>query len=240
MGCDIHLYVETLNAAGRWRPVDKWVRDDPDEDGRPGYLHVPYDEQFYRGRNYDLFGILADVRNGRGFAGVRTGDRFNPIAEPRGLPENCCDEIRECSDSWGIDGHSHSYFTVAELLAYDWTQTTKKRGCVDALTYAKWQRCREWQTQPDSWCGAVGGGQIQMLTQEEMNTRLQELQEKHKNNRPGFDEELGREPWVYVYCDASWEVAYYESVGSLWSSVIPRLLALGPQTDVRIVFWFDN
>ena len=69
MGCDIHLYVE------RKVPGIGWVSlEDPNE--------------HYNGltnRNYSIFAILANVRNGRGFAGIVTGTGFNPISEPRGL-----------------------------------------------------------------------------------------------------------------------------------------------------------
>lgn len=78
MGCDIHFYVEK-RINGIWQTADKWSADLDDD--RP---YVDYDDRFYRDRNYDLFGILADVRNGRGFAGVTTGEGFVPIAAPQG------------------------------------------------------------------------------------------------------------------------------------------------------------
>lgn len=57
------------------------------------------DVQPYHGRNYDVFAILADVRNGRGFAGIETGDGFVPIlgfgeAALRGLPDDLSPELR--------------------------------------------------------------------------------------------------------------------------------------------------
>jgi hypothetical protein len=39
-------------------------------------------------RSYDTFAMLANVRNGRGFAGIKTSDGFPFIAEPRGLPDD--------------------------------------------------------------------------------------------------------------------------------------------------------
>jgi len=50
-------------------------------------------EQWYHDRNYNVFGVLADVRNGRGFAGTVTGTGFVPIAEPRGLPSDLSEEV---------------------------------------------------------------------------------------------------------------------------------------------------
>lgn len=109
MGCDIHFYVERQEA-DRWITCDTWEQEDD-------ALRVPHKKKaFYSNRNYDLFAILADVRNGEG---------FNPIAPPRGVPEDCCEEYRAAVERWSGDGHSHSFFTVAELMAYDWTQCTR-------------------------------------------------------------------------------------------------------------------
>lgn len=90
----------------------------------------------YDNRNYDVFAILADVRNGRGFAGVKTGEGFVPISEPKGLPSNVSEEVKKESDYWEGDGHSHSYLTLQDLLTYDWHgQKTKKAGMVTKISY---------------------------------------------------------------------------------------------------------
>ncbi|GAI60500.1 unnamed protein product, partial [marine sediment metagenome] len=85
MGCDIHLFVEK-RVGGNWVPADKWVPDKESED--KDALMVPYGNRYYDGRNYHLFAILADVRNNFGFAGIDRGDQFNPISDPRGLPQD--------------------------------------------------------------------------------------------------------------------------------------------------------
>lgn len=46
------------------------------------------DDNYDRGRQYPLFGWLANVRNGVGFGNVYTGDPIIPISLPRGLPED--------------------------------------------------------------------------------------------------------------------------------------------------------
>ena len=38
-------------------------------------------------RDYNSFAVLGDVRNGLGFAGVKTGEGFNYITARRGLPD---------------------------------------------------------------------------------------------------------------------------------------------------------
>lgn len=113
MGCDIHLMTE-VKRNGAWESADSWNMEDD----------TIWPDSIYKGRNYDMFAVLADVRNGVGFAGRYTGSGFKPIAAPRGAPEDASSEVKAYTDSWEADGHSHSYFTLAELLAYDWDQTT--------------------------------------------------------------------------------------------------------------------
>lgn len=81
MGTDIHLQVEVRGEDGEWkisprRPFPRYNgegfswNDDP------------------TGRNYNLFAFLANVRNGFGFAGVRTGNRIVPQFAGRGVPRD--------------------------------------------------------------------------------------------------------------------------------------------------------
>jgi hypothetical protein len=68
----------------------------------------PYIDSPYNGRNYTLFGALAGVRN----RGVRLiSDR------DRGLPKDVSKEIRQLSEKYGIDGHSHNYLYLYEILS---------------------------------------------------------------------------------------------------------------------------
>jgi len=133
MGCDCHFYVERWTSSNdyegprdlsedreqklnelledvptkfRWVSADKWKLDD-------GYWKVPYDLEYYGSRNYYLFSILADVRNGNG---------VEPIDYPRGIPDDASSGYRYMSDQWDGDAHSHSYFTLDELLNVHWSE----------------------------------------------------------------------------------------------------------------------
>ena len=79
-------------------------------------FHRPLVDHPYDQRDYALFAILADVRNGL--------DEFTPIAEPRGVPDDASPEYRAEVAVWSGDGHSHSWLTLKELQAYDWHKTT--------------------------------------------------------------------------------------------------------------------
>lgn len=132
MGCDIHFYVEKwsdekttngpsdikdvrdsnlstilkLKREHRWISADTWIEEYDD--------WTNYDNAFYRGRNYALFAKLADVRN---------DGSIEPLDDPRGVPENASYAYRHAVNQMGRDGHSHSYFTLDELLnsGVDWT-----------------------------------------------------------------------------------------------------------------------
>jgi hypothetical protein len=108
MGCDIHVYLEkytSVNGENKWVNVDHW-QINPNFglfENEPEYDLVP----FYTGRNYDLFSILAEVRGS-----------FDPIEDPRGLPEDVTDVTRKEYDKWGRDAHTPSHYTLKELKDY--------------------------------------------------------------------------------------------------------------------------
>ena len=138
-------------------------------------------QKTYDHRNYDAFAILAGVRNGRGFAGIVTGESFQPIAEPRGLPkdlssrlsavfrdgdgndsdwENKYEENKEqLGCGWGGD-HSHSWLTLRELIADDayWSREHVSRGVVGFSEIL--DMVRENRSMPHAWSGAVSGGAV--------------------------------------------------------------------------------
>lgn len=74
-----------------------------------GTLVVHY--QYLYSRNYDVFAILGNVRNGSGFAGTRTSSGFEPISDQRGLPYDLSQEIRDHLDRIGyrVEGNELVY-----------------------------------------------------------------------------------------------------------------------------------
>jgi hypothetical protein len=232
MGCDIHTYVE-VKKNGQWVSADTWETETYDD---REVMHVPYGESIYSGRNYDLFAILADVRNGVGFAGCDTGEGFVPISSPKGLPEDVTDEVKSVSEAWAGDAHSHSWVTLAELLAYDWTQTTTLRGYVNAVTYYEWNRYdRKRGDGPDSCSGDVFGQDIKKVSNDEMDTLIAEAVKDQESPVKAVKETLGN-----VYTQAEWTMPYYACASNFFLTVIPKLLRLGAPEDVRLVFFFDN
>jgi hypothetical protein len=150
MGCDIHLYVERWTSSNnyegprdlsedrdqklneiledvpskfRWVSADKWEIED-------GNWHVPYNLEYYNRRNYYLFSILADVRNGSG---------VEPINYPKGIPDDASTGYLYMCVQWDSDAHSHSYFTLEELLNVDWSEYESDRigGFMETLERMK-------------------------------------------------------------------------------------------------------
>lgn len=130
MGCDIHFFTERFTSSNnyegprnlseernnkieeivdgkpsteRWVSADTWEVDPDDGDWEV--------VEKFGDRNYYLFSILADVRN--------SGDE-EVIDDPRGIPQDASFGYLYKCDRWAGDAHSHSYFTLRELLDVDW------------------------------------------------------------------------------------------------------------------------
>jgi hypothetical protein len=292
MGCDIHLFVETRESASEpWRPVRVtiacgWCKDGSGRDGKPCYFCKGTQlEGGYQDRNYDTFAILANVRNGRGFAGCDTGDGFIPISEPRGLPADLSSALRQlredsekledeahdahyekCKADFGcgwFGDHSHSWLSLRELLACDWSRTTKHRGMV---SLGHWIKMREaGKAKPESYCGGASGPMVREVSE----TVADALRPCVKFSGDDHFEKLVEANWtrealsawrnltsypegdlvmwsrgekaLCVYVPMEWTDTYAESVGRFHSAFIPALVALGKSPDdVRIVFGFDS
>jgi hypothetical protein len=235
MGADIHFYVEK-KVDGVWQIHGDVEREDYGD----GDVYVSVKSGFCDDRCYNAFAILADVRNGRGFAGIRTGEGFNPISAPRGIPEDASDVYKEITDRWESDGHSHSYHTLGQLLNYDWMQETKLQGWTLIKDYLPWVLRGKRSSGPDRYCGAVSGGSIKHLTQDEAD----DIVAQYKKMSWEEKETYLKSNHLQSYVLAEWGVNYAEASSYVWSDTIPRLLSLaGGLTgleDVRIVFFFDN
>lgn len=116
MGTDIHLRVQGKRGEA-WeyvtiKPFPAYGDDDHSWDTGPDVC------------NYAVFALLAGVRNGTGFAGVRTHSPVKPAFAGRGLPDGVTEEEGEeeipnaGSDDMG--DHSFTHATLSELRAVDW------------------------------------------------------------------------------------------------------------------------
>ena len=238
MGTDIHVIVER-----RTSPEAPWQR-------------VPHREQYYRqgrfgfhvrpravgevdapaalrNRDYDVFALLADVRNGVGFAGIEMSKGWTPLAEPRGLPTDTTysDKYDDASLSdderdalpW-LGDHSFSHATLAELETFfAQPQSSLHYGVLSLEEYKAWKWRNdpiEKRRAPDGYCGGVSG------------LGLKTVQEAQHVPGDGA-----------THIRVSWQETIYDSAHAWIDSVLPWLTALaidcGPE-NVRLVFGFDS
>jgi hypothetical protein len=235
MGCDIHPAIEYREAVdGKWRALmipNKYFGKGSDEKELSASLDLD--------RNYDLFAILGNVRNGTGFAGCDTGDGFDPMSDNRGIPEDISDEAREALS----DEHSSTWVTLSEILAYDWDRTTKSRGWVDAVTFEKWDRRKEFGYTPTSWSGGIIGAGIKHVSNEEMRVIVEnEIGDKRGSAYMQAMEEF-KSKYAAYYTQVEWDNSYSNYAAQLWFKVLPKMLNLGRVygfDNVRLVMDFDS
>lgn len=141
-----------------------------DDDTAPPWLHnEPLDS-----RNYTLFAWLANVRN---------DGTVEPLAEPKGsygskfdkekgewieldgatCPEDSSPEVKQYSRRMGLDGHSHSWFTLREFQEADLDGEVKYKGLVTVGQFEAMKR-KGWPGEigcgPSSWAGGIGSGVV--------------------------------------------------------------------------------
>lgn len=97
----------------KWISVDEWsfVKDVWSNAGEEHDDSYWESSEYYHGRNYEVFSILANVRK-------YDDDKFGH--DPKGVPEDASDSYLYMLESWKGDAHSPSYFTLTELIEMDW------------------------------------------------------------------------------------------------------------------------
>jgi hypothetical protein len=228
MSCELFMYTERI-IDGQWVNVDIWraspfwTKDDSDGDEF-------YCEQVYRGQSYELFKILADVRN-------YDPDAIEPISVPRGLPPDLSAQVARKAAMWtGPEWHHHSWLTLTELQGYEWDRPIKRRTL---LTAEEFKSLLD-HGHPRSVGGAIPLSNPVLIAPNELTNMLPGA--LHDPNAPHY------------VTDVEWEEPAYQVVDNFVSDVIPWLNAIkagdnlgshGPQApvsgkEVRIVFWFNG
>lgn len=103
MGCDIHSFAE-VRKNGKWEKVGAVFPELFDNSTTFGDSPINW-------RDYNLYSWLADVRN---YLCVPA------ISPPRGIPDDVSPEVAQANDAWAVVSHSHSWLSLAELLAVDY------------------------------------------------------------------------------------------------------------------------
>lgn len=125
MGCDIHLRVQVQGKRSEaWRNVL-----DEDRLGPDWTYGINYDLDPASARNYTLFARLAGVR--------QREPKIEPLFAGRGAPKGM--------SPWDTDYyHSHTWATLAELLAADWGVVERREE-----NHASPEQYRRWREGQD-------------------------------------------------------------------------------------------
>lgn len=149
MGTDIHTTFQAkrkLPAVGNENPEDisEW-EDIPGSD-----VEIDNYSRWGISRHYLLFAVLADVRNGFGFAGTETHIPLVPISEPHGCP----DDFEPNEYDWY---HSTSWLSGEEMMAWFNGDSINivSTGIIDKATFDTWDG-----NDPESYCGNIFGDGI--------------------------------------------------------------------------------
>lgn len=217
MGTDIHSIVQ-INVGDRWEYIGSGPTDD-------------VGDLILQDRNYNLFSILAGVRNGFGFAGYAIASPVVPIAEPRGLPH----PIGSLPFNQPIDGlfgdHSFSWLTLKELDSFPWDESRMRIGVIPASEYDKFIEDNEDRSRsPDRWSGGVDGPNITTLEEVDF------LFYRRTNNLLTKRE---------IYVRVNWVQPHTVICHRFHSFVLPwmRRLAVDhccSSSNIRLVFGFDS
>lgn len=213
MGTDIHgVFQGHDKATGQWRDVAS---------------------NYEQRRHYQLFAVLAGVRNGYGFAGIPTGEAVTPIAEQRGLPADFAmdgdshpiatlehmDPVRRQYHSADkalnvlMGDHSHSWLTGSEMLVWaEHAPKVVKTGILGRAVYEAWDGA----SRPPAYCGGASGFGVVLINDNAVE----------KEQAPA---------WTHIRCtwrsDLRAELAYF-------FDEVARLVA--EHGEVRFVFGFDS
>ena len=214
MGTDIHgVFQRHDSTTGNWEDIPS---------------------KFNENRHYQLFAVLAGVRNGTGFAGVKTGEPVKPIAKPRGLPEGfevdegdahpiaSIDLIAEWQRKYRREGdplnvwmgdHSHSWLTADEMLAwFERAPVVVHTGILDRDVYEKWDH----KTAPAGYCGGIFGPGVVLINDNQLE----------RDSTPN---------WTHIHCE--WDAPLKQELAYFFNEVARLQAEYG---QVRFVFGFDS
>lgn len=224
MGTDIHPIVEVWS-----RREAKWVTHRPTTPykyatqwkGAPKYA-LP-DE--FSDRNYFMFAVLGDVRNDYG---------VSPISKNRGLPSDIAAGTRAWANSMD---HSPGYVTLAELEAFDWSQTFMQEGVISESQFI---RCLVEGKSPRSWSGATMGPNIVTVTSEQY-ADLYGKPGMFGDDDPKFPRTYDRDARYFIA--HRWNEFYMNAFSGI-TTILAYLRGLvppkGTSADVRLLFYFDS
>lgn len=224
MGCDVHICIQRREPEG-WREV---VYQKVYENiGQKPVDGIPVAPGIFDSRRYNLFGILANVRNGEGFAGIRTGAGWPSIAPERGWPAGFDAKVIAPNPQYPAEGprdmgdHSFTWVGLDELKAFPWDDL--KTTLYGVVPTAEYERLLKTGETPTEYSGSVVGSGIAVY---DPPTYL-------ALKRSG---QLAEKPYVRM----AWKETARQATGNWPGKVIPWLEGLADGRELRLVLGFDS
>lgn len=227
-------YTDDVFIEGKWKAVTDQLFPYPyfreSEPVSPN--NVPRTSRPYVGRNYALFSVLADVRNSRMRNNIfdptmeyEERDSVDPIAMPKGIPQDASKRWRKECKRWGGDFHSHSWFTVQELVdaaeAGAFSQEIISRGYVSLKNYLAH---KNEGTEIESWSSYAGGGSLRTMYEAEWIA----LDSEEKDRLIAQDETENK--WfASTYIRYEWKVNTESWMKDFVDTTIPLLVGMAPR-----------
>ncbi len=243
MGCDSHPYIEKRRKDGTWVVVDdkhryykvlyskpekgeKVTSKDRDERWKAYEAARSRLSDIFGNRNYTLFAALADVRNyGEG--------HIEPLFAGRGMPEDAANKTKREIPEEDSDYHSHTFFTLAELMAVDPNEVAQANGSV-CLYPAQYQEWKETGKVPE---GAEAYALGHEVEQAEMNLLLLAEEPKKHMRKSRLGGKALEGPYVRL---GGVPRTYKELVPELFEAIdIMKGMTKDPEA-LRVVIAFDN
>lgn len=237
MGCDSHPHIEVKRRNGRWGLVDNKRRryDQLEKEGkgyedldkiRPSYLSA------LGNRNYTLFAVLADVRNYNG--------AIIPLFAERGVPEDVSKATMN-GIPFDSDYHSHTYFTLRELLDTDWDSVGCKGAeiILYADDYTTWKETGKLPEDPDEYPENASDDDTREVTDAEMVMLLMSNKPEELVKKVPSQWDKRRKVKSGPYVKAMVPLTYRQLIPN-FIKTIPDMKELGDPDKVRVVIAFDN
>jgi hypothetical protein len=170
MGCDIHVFVEKFDY-----DKDEWVYVPPPDvkvDYRwgtgnevpmaPGGVYYEdnhaYLVDWFDDRNYDLFALLADVRNGAG---------ITPLGFTEGWPRDISETLqKEFIEHTPVHyEHTPVHYRLDHLInQIDTVGGVDRVGYLTEYDFLRWKASG---IEPETWCGMISGPGIVLIDETE-------------------------------------------------------------------------
>ena len=188
-------------------------------------------DSWYSDRNYVVFAVLGNVRNGYGFAGIHTHQPLPYMSDSRRFPDDLSDEGKRWFDVRG-GNHSATWVDLRDVLIFDWEQGVHQTGVLDLPAWAEYRSAPNGL--PQSWSGDISGTSVRYVHHAEMDRQLQLFRAAHGRDPKSFGED------GILYCT---RMQWVHPLSDFATPFLDRMRMLAMQVGeapTRLVFDFDS